>query len=147
MRKLIGSVLIMAGLVIGLSACASEDNEILGTPTDLGYTTRPMDAIEIEQYTDAFNFKDNFAVISSPNTLNVLLGGSSSCPPTIESVDEDNNGNVRLHLQDWTGQACSRDMAIKGTQITAIQVGFDFSDKTLLTCNKEACSPLSIATV
>lgn len=141
MKKTILAVTLLAVLsTLVLSACSSQgDGKILGVPSDLGYTYRTMDASEMPPTTGDVS---NHASMVNGTTINVFLGGSSSCPPTIASIDNAKDGSVRINLKDWGSSPCTSDYALRGYEVTAVAVGFNFANKKVYTCGTTTCTEL-----
>lgn len=77
------------------------------------------------------------------NSLDVILYGSSSCPPTIESV-EDESSTVRINLKEWGDIACTADYGPSGYSVKALKAGFTFKDKAIMVCDANNCSALPV---
>lgn len=144
MDKRYAMIAVSAGLLVALTGCSS-DGKIFGIETDFGYEYRQMNANEIAQRTGDVNTTSNSARVVQSSTLDVYLSGSSSCPPTIESVTNADDGSVRIKLKDWGDSICTADYVPTGYQITALQLNFSFTGKTIYTCNSELCTALPVS--
>lgn len=141
MNKLFPILAVAAGITMALTGCSS-DGKIFGIQSDLGYGYRQMDSNEIAQRTGNVSQSNSYASLVQDSTLDVFLKGSSSCPPSIKSVADAEDGSVRITLKDWGTTPCTGDFTSVGYQITAIKVGFTFTGKTIYTCNTETCTGL-----
>jgi len=141
-RKVLAAVILTLASITLVGCSASSGDNIL-PPSDFGYDYRVMDAVELQQNLGSTTFESPFANISDAQTLNVFTGGSSSCPPTISSIDDTDSGAIQIKLASNTGP-CTMDYVPFGFQITAIKTNFDFSGKTVYLCQNGTCNGVPI---
>lgn len=142
MKKALISLLVSISAISLLSGCSSDDVGKYTPPTDLGYTYSQMDAIDLQQITNGSTSMSPFVSIIDNNDAAVVIGGSSSCPPVIQSVTNATDGSVHVNLQDATSSACTADFTLTGFRVVSASVNFDFHSKEIFVCKDETCNLL-----
>ena len=145
MNKVFVGLLLPVVSVMLLAGCSSADIDKYTPPTDLGYTYSQMDAIEQTQIIGSRTSTSPFVSVIDNTNAAIFVGGSSSCPPVIQSVTNATDGSVHVNLEDATSttSACTADFTLTGFKINSASVNFDFHSKEIFVCKDEACNLLS----
>jgi hypothetical protein len=139
MKKIVLTVAALAAVFM-LGGCAEAQNIIdKGVSTDLGYDYRVMDAVEIQTYAPNGAPSSPRVTVVDKTTIDLVLGGSSSCPPTIDNIDDAADGSVRVTLKTSTGP-CTADFGPYGFQITGVKTNFDFATTPVYVCSGSTCT-------
>lgn len=142
MKKALVGLLVSVSTISLLAGCSSNDIDKYTPPTDLGYTYSQMDAIDLQQVTGDSTSTSPFVSIISNNEAAVVIGGSSSCPPVIQSVTNATDGSVHVNLQDASSSTCTADFSLTGFRVVSASVNFDFHTKEIFVCKDETCNLL-----
>ena len=125
-----------------MSGCSSENTAEDLLPNDLGFAYSQVPAqsyVTTEESTNG----SSFALLQNDNSVVAILGGSSSCPPTIESITKDDT-TVNINLKSYGDVACTMDFTYAGWQITSVATNYSFVGKTINTCIDNACNALPV---
>jgi hypothetical protein len=142
MKKVFVGLLISVSTISLLTGCSSSDIDKYTPPTDLGYTYSQMDAIDLQQITGNSTSTSPFVSVIDNNEAAVIIGGSSTCPPVIQSVTNATDGSVHVNLQDASSSVCTADFALTGFRVVSASVNFDFHSKEIFVCKNETCNLL-----
>jgi len=138
-----GTIIATAGLImLSMSGCSSENAAEDLLPNDLGFAYSQVPAQSYVTPEEATN-GSAFALLENENSIVAILGGSSSCPPTIESITKDDT-MVNLNLKSYGDVACTMDFSYTGWQITSVATNYSFVGKTINTCIENACNALPV---
>lgn len=107
-----------------------------------------MDSVDLMQYVTSPN--ETVApqgLIVDDNNLILIMGGSSSCPPTVENASLDNSGVLTFNLKSLpSGTACTTDYTLHGERIVSVSTSFKFSENvTAKICDNQNCSPVTLS--
>jgi hypothetical protein len=139
MKKIAVSLVAVATIFMLSSCTAAEDIIKNGVSTDLGYDYRVMDAVEIQTYAPNGAPSSPRITIVDKTTIDLVLGGSSSCPPTIDNIADAKDGSVRVTLKTFPS-ACTADFGPYGFQITGVKTNFDFATTPVYVCAGATCT-------
>jgi ABC-type Fe3+-hydroxamate transport system substrate-binding protein len=120
-------------VIISLSGCSSSADVATEEPkvkTSLEFTVG--DAIMAQ---DSLELTETIVVLSS-SEAEVLLYGSSSCPPVIEKIMSTEDNVLEFEIKKYDG-ACTADYAPYPTKITVKNT--DLTIKDFLVCEYDNC--------
>lgn len=136
----IKSVGLVVAFALLLSGCTSSGVGEDAIPEGSFIVQRDADFIG-----EVANFEERVVIVDK-TTILVHVGGSSSCPPIIETVSYDETiGRVNLMMKEYGAVACTSDFGMLPQRVTAIVVGFDFNQYDIFKCKANNCSVLPFA--
>lgn len=135
-----GAMIAMAGLLLAsMSGCADlKTEDILHNDLGFVYSQVPAQTYLVGENT---NYSSSFALIEGTDSMVAVLGGSSSCPPLIESITKTDTA-VQINLKSYGNVMCTADFTYVAWQVTAITTNYTFKGKTITTCMDEKCTAL-----
>ncbi len=136
-------------LALTLAGCSTNSStpeptpSITSSPTPSessigGFTIMPVTDQTPYQTTD---FTSKAYALSNQEFV-VILGGSSSCPPTIENVSSVENG-LQLKLKTWSG-ACTADFTMTAWDVSApVSIDWDSTSISVLANGIQQILPIN----
>jgi len=147
MKKKLALVGILSLLLFSVTACANNIDPTKIVPNNLGFTYEQLDpGTAAMRAPGGVMPSQEIGVVQDNTTLVAYLGGSSSCPPTIDHIDNTTGPNVQITLKPDSTSSCTTDFSITAFQITAVATNFDFHKKAVSICKNGSCHVLPIST-
>lgn len=125
-------------MLILLSSCSFSAEVNLGDSNKGESLKFVINDAVIEQ--EGLDFTEKINIVSD-SEAEVLLYGSSSCPPVIENVFAKNESTLELHIKEYSG-SCTADYAGYPKKITFENINLQV--KEFLVCEYDVCREIEV---
>ena len=121
--------------ILTLSVLVSLSLLMTGCTTNVANKNVEFSAKKVETENISVDMQMPVATFISENKLVLTNGGSSSCPPVVESVVSTDANEIKMNVKTYE-QVCTADYKLISYEISFKNV--NSTDKTLLVCSSGA---------